>query len=1808
MSFCKILERTAVAITILGSQGCSSQLFGLFVKGALEIRTAPAPNQNPSELTLLNQVPLDRLTLGEQMVVNLSFTNNGQDDLSLESVKLLPAGIEAQVNLTNNCSLIKKGLTEACPFQVRFEPKKAGAIDGYVQAVYTKPDGELKVMEFPLIGALGRSEAVLKFQNQSAADNTTFINDSDFSTSCPQHGSCDMLVKVWTNYNKFGPNSGLSAASAVSFQMGGSDAARFQVSAAPNNSCLGQNQITDDCYVKITFNPNAQRTFDGKLVLGFNNGSSVVNRELTVSAVGGAPITNETPRLLTINAAVRFTDTIYTSDNQAPPAVEGQNVMNLNVGVTGNSGTLILTQLVIPTWLQVLSGSTCPTQASGSFPNSPSCTYRLKFNPTAYGELTTPILGVTSPDLNLSGFKIVFSRTNFQPAINLVPSITSAITIAGRGIHPARLQFGDNHTAPASYNFGPKALNSSNVSSPSPVIRNCGGYPVGEACATPTNITLVSGTGNSPRIAGSLSPLSGVPTALNLTFTPDSTADASSTFTIRYRNGRLPLSGEAVDINNFIVVNSNVLTATGSGIVQITGCANPPCTTNPATSDINFGRVLIGSDPNSPVVSGASPSDLGRGFAGFSGGTTLGLIEGNFVSGTVLSNSLTPFKMKGTVAAPLFPGSDGTCASGLSISPTSTNANPGCSFYLGLSSTTTNSNGTTFPAGTEVSVPFRVSYCADGTTSCTTKTNIAYTAKMTPENASILAFGSAVGSAVATPTPFAFAETNPTVTPNGRTQTFTIFNRQPTASLSGYFPLRISTATTPPTTASDPLSGEPSMRIVGVDDDITPAQSPFSFDSGTCANGDLAGGSSCTRIIKFNPSGLADGTYSARLKILYDTKRVGSATLPKNAVAYYTIAGVKSSKNTLITADPSTAPPSFNSNTFAFDGTPNDLSTQTGQIRLTLQGNSASALTYEYNPSTASTAPTTGWTANQPASPLGLSNQCANLTLNGTTTTSNCDLTASFTPAAWDTEYSFWVRVKYTNALNSGQDSIGTTTFRLRGIARKKYPSLTLTSSASLSGTFAASSATAPYVFPQNVVLNKTTPDALQGVFFRVTNASGATVGPATSISPAFTAPANQSFQLDDSMIPSGSTKCSSISASAKLAPNSSCFFYVKYNPSVVESNATQAITISAIDDYGNAIGANTPGQVAANYQGAVRGSSQNVAPTLSVTLNNLAATAVSFTPSVSQADQTLTLVVKNTSSTQGIDIEDLTFTGVASPFSIVSGATGDCVSSTTLVQNATCNLRVRFQSSTIAQYSGSLAISYKDGKGNQFVANQAAYTIPSISLSGRVMAQIKIFANYQNTCILDELQKARCWGDNVIAQNATGGDIVGKLGLGASGAAVMPALGTQNVNSIATISLGSSAKVSKLAIGKDHICALVDYPAPISRTGVVSCWGRNDKGQLGYGNTNSRFIPALLGTGSDLYAQGVDFGDGIFALDVASGGAHSCAILSNGKIKCWGDGSNGQLGTGSPDNRGDGAAEMGQTFLVDSSAFGAAGTPEQIAVGASHSCAKFSSGAIYCWGNNYAYQLGNAKDFYGKVSVATSTNGILDGTMSELQPIATSGASLVTTSLSTPSVCYQTTSGLVKCLGKTSPSEKTISDSQNPTPGFGALLGTCFKRPVPTQNATVAACNSTAAELANFVGRNSSEISSIGFMGLAGSSQKLVMGGQHICVLLSGGSVQCWGAGSKGQLGLGTDLTPKPSVSSSTSAAVTSTSVAANAFVGETILDIAAGESHTCVVTNKNKVRCFGQSQVNALGNGSTAVVNTAPATTPVYSVLGVN
>ena len=174
----------------------------------------------------------------------------------------------------------------------------------------------------------------------------------------------------------------------------------------------------------------------------------------------------------------------------------------------------------------------------------------------------------------------------------------------------------------------------------------------------------------------------------------------------------------------------------------------------------------------------------------------------------------------------------------------------------------------------------------------------------------------------------------------------------------------------------------------------------------------------------------------------------------------------------------------------------------------------------------------------------------------------------------------------------------------------------------------------------------------------------------------------------------------------------------------------------------------------------------------------------------------------------------------------------------------------------------------------------------------------------------------AVCWGKNN----------VGQLGIGSS-APVLTSTGT-------TV-LGLNYGVASLAAAFEHTCALMV-------NGSVFCWGSNTFGQLGLGFLNATgFYNAPMPV-VNLPSP---------AIHVAAGGYHTCALLHDGAVMCWGSCQQTQIG----DNTAACGAAQGRPSPAQVHGLGSGSGVVRIAAGRLHSCALMSNGTAMCWGGEQA-------------------------------------------------------------------------------------------------------------------------------------------------------------------------------------------------------------------------------------------------------------
>jgi len=202
-------------------------------------------------------------------------------------------------------------------------------------------------------------------------------------------------------------------------------------------------------------------------------------------------------------------------------------------------------------------------------------------------------------------------------------------------------------------------------------------------------------------------------------------------------------------------------------------------------------------------------------------------------------------------------------------------------------------------------------------------------------------------------------------------------------------------------------------------------------------------------------------------------------------------------------------------------------------------------------------------------------------------------------------------------------------------------------------------------------------------------------------------------------------------------------------------------------------------------------------------------------------------------------------------------------------------------------------------------------------------------------TCVTLQPRGVKCWGFNShgelgLGDTFTRGDELGEMG-----------------NALPAVDLGTGRSAVRVEVGDGFACALLD-------DGSVKCWGYNSKGQLGQGDLDYRGDDSGE-MGDNLTA--IDLGTGRTAVSISAGAYHTCAVLDDGSVKCWGSNADGILGLGDLENRGDDSDEMGDNLpSVD---LGTERTALSISAGGYHTCAVLDDGSVKCWGENYYGQLG---------------------------------------------------------------------------------------------------------------------------------------------------------------------------------------------------------------------------------------------------------
>ncbi|MGB0787459.1 MAG: putative Ig domain-containing protein, partial [Candidatus Poseidoniaceae archaeon] len=227
--------------------------------------------------------------------------------------------------------------------------------------------------------------------------------------------------------------------------------------------------------------------------------------------------------------------------------------------------------------------------------------------------------------------------------------------------------------------------------------------------------------------------------------------------------------------------------------------------------------------------------------------------------------------------------------------------------------------------------------------------------------------------------------------------------------------------------------------------------------------------------------------------------------------------------------------------------------------------------------------------------------------------------------------------------------------------------------------------------------------------------------------------------------------------------------------------------------------------------------------------------------------------------------------------------------------------------------------------------------TPTTINSLGSGRKAITLATAFKSICALLDDGTVKCWGD----------DSQGQLGNGGSNSGL-------NSPPSSTINLGSGRTAKAITGGEYHFCAILDDDS-------IKCWGDGTNGKLGTGSTSDESLPTAV-SGS--------FASGRYAVVIDAGYDHTCAILDNGDLTCWGSDDKGQLGNG---------ATTGDTSSISSStiSLGVGRTAISISAGGMHTCAQLDNGQLMCWGNRADGQVGDNGGFGNSVSDRTSPSAV---------------------------------------------------------------------------------------------------------------------------------------------------------------------------------------------------------------------------------------
>jgi alpha-tubulin suppressor-like RCC1 family protein len=325
------------------------------------------------------------------------------------------------------------------------------------------------------------------------------------------------------------------------------------------------------------------------------------------------------------------------------------------------------------------------------------------------------------------------------------------------------------------------------------------------------------------------------------------------------------------------------------------------------------------------------------------------------------------------------------------------------------------------------------------------------------------------------------------------------------------------------------------------------------------------------------------------------------------------------------------------------------------------------------------------------------------------------------------------------------------------------------------------------------------------------------------------------------------------------------------------------------------------------------------------------------------------------------------------------------------------------------------------------------------------------VFSGQYFSCGLSAT-RAYCWGSNALGE-----------------------LGTSDLMSRTTPTpVGTSVHFDTLALGENHACGLE------TATGRVFCWGANAGGQLGLGNTALQLLPqpVMLGTAAKL----------------SVGYVHSCAILTNGALYCWGDNSENQAG------QLDDHMNLSVPTRVEMASDWTA-----VSGGQGHTCGIRKPGTMWCWGRNSDGEIGQGIGAPGRFAAPTRV-----GTFDDWDSV----------DLGQANVCGVRRDGTLWCWGDDTANDQNLPKQVGTDTDWTSVSTDVFTT-CGIRKGGVLSCFGRNVEgqlgLGDTTDRTTPTVTGAGITWTG-----VAVGRLHVCAVTSAGEIRCAGKNDDGQLGTG--------------------------------------------------------------------------------------